>query len=121
MAASTIRVRGLREMQRDFRKMEGDLAKETRKGLKEAAEPVRKEAQALFEHINARSAAGYRVVSRARGVSVEQRYRRTTGKRPDYGRRQMGRALIPALEAKADDVVKGIEKVFDQLAGRNGF
>ena len=121
MAASTVRVRGLRELQRDFRKMSKDLSKEVRDGLREAAEPVRQEASTLFSPISADSAAGYKVRVRQRGVAVEQSRRRTTGKRPDFGRLQMGRALIPALENRADEVVKGVEKVLDKLAGSNGF
>ncbi len=121
MAAGTIRVKGLRELQRDFRKMGGVLPKEMREGLREAAEPVRREATALFSPVNADSAASYRVRVRARGVSVEQSKRRTTGMRPDYGRLQMGRALLPALEARANDVVRRLEQMLDELAGNNGF
>lgn len=121
MAASTVRVRGLREMQRDFRRMSGDLRDESREALREAAEPVRREAQALFAPISAESAAGYRVRVRARGVSVEQSLRRTTGLRPDFGRRQMGRALIPALERRQAEVIRGLERMLDRLAGNNGF
>lgn len=121
MAASTVRVRGLRELQRDFRKMSGDLSKEVRQGLREAAEPVRQEAAALFASVSADSAAGYKVRVRQRGVAVEQSRRRTTGLRPDYGRLQMGRALIPALERRQGEVIKGVEKTLDRLAGANGF
>jgi hypothetical protein len=119
--AGTVRVKGLRELQQDFRKMEGSLRKEVREGLREAAEPVRKQAQALFEPINADSAAGYRVRVRARGVAVEQSRRRTTGRRPDYGRRQMGRALIPALNARQGEVISSLDKMLGRLAGENGF
>lgn len=121
MAASTVRVKGLRELQRDFRKMSKDLSKEVRDGLREGAEPVRQEAAALFSPISADSAAGYKVRVRQRGVAVEQSRRRTTGKRRDYGRLQMGRALIPGLEAKQGEVIRGVEKVLDKLAGSNGF
>ena len=121
MATGTVRVKGLRELQRDFRKMEGVLSKELREGLRAAAEPVRREAQALFESVSADSAAGYKVRVRARGVAVEQSRRRTTGLRRDYGRLQMARALIPALDRKTDDVIDGVDKVLGKLAGDNGF
>jgi len=121
MATSTVRVQGLRELQRDFRKLSKDLSKEVREELKKAAEPVRKEAADLFSGISADSASGYRVAVRARGVSVEQRRRRTTGLRPDYGRLQMRRALLPALDAKQDEVVKGLDHMLGRLAGDHGF
>lgn len=101
--------------------MGGDLPKEARKSLREAAEPVRQEAQDLFSRISAESAAGYRVRVRARGVAVEQSRKRTTGRRPDFGRRQMGVALIPALEKRSNEVVRGLEKMLDDLSGSNGF
>lgn len=121
MAAGTVRVRGLRELQRDFKRMSKDLSKEVRDGLRKAAEPVREEATQLFERYDAASASGYRVRVRARGVSVEQSRRRTTGQHPEFGALQMRRALLPALERKQDDVVKGVDEVLGQLAGENGF
>jgi hypothetical protein len=33
----------------------------------------------------------------------------------------MGRALIPALDAKQGEVIKGLDKVLGRLAGDNGF
>jgi hypothetical protein len=121
MAAQTIRVEGLAELQRDFRRIAKDLAKEVREELRKAAEPVRREAQALFSPVSADSAAAYKVRVRQRGVAVEQSKRRVTGLRPDYGRLQMGRALIPALERKADGVVDDLGEMLDKLADRNGF
>jgi hypothetical protein len=101
--------------------MGGDLPKEVRRELKEAAEPVRLEAQRLFAPVSARSAAGYRVRVRSRGVAVEQSKRRTTGKHPEFGRMQIGRALIPALERKSDDVEDALAGMIDRLAARNEF
>lgn len=121
MAAGTVRVKGLKELQRDFRKLDRETAKEVRQGLREAAEPVRQEAQALFSSIDASSAAGYKVRVRQRGVAVEQSRRRKTGKRPDYGSLQMRRALLPALGRRQDEVIKGVDKTLGKLAGENGF
>lgn len=121
MAAGTVRVKGLRELQRDFRKMSKEVSKEIRDGLKEAAESVRAEASSLFSGVDAKSAAGYKVRARARGVAVEQSRRRTTGAHPQYGAMQMRVALLPALERKEGEVAKGVERVLDKLAGENGF
>jgi hypothetical protein len=121
MAAQTIKVEGLAELQRDFRKIAKDLAKEVREELRKAAEPVRQEAQALFSPVSADSAAAYKVRVRQRGVAVEQSKRRVTGLRPDYGRLQMGRAMIPALERKADGVRDSLGDMLEKLADKNGF
>jgi len=76
---ATVRVKGLRELQSAFRKMDNDLKKELRSELKEAGQIVQREATSLFSGVDARSAAGYKVRVRARGVAVEQSLPRTTG------------------------------------------
>lgn len=115
MAEATVNVRGLKELQRDLRKANGEVAKQVRDELRAAAEPVRAQAQTLFSGVDERSASGYRVAVRARGVAVEQKLRRSTGLRPDFGQLQMRRALIPALEAKTADVEKGLLDMLDRL------
>lgn len=119
--AGTVRVKGLRELQRDFRKMSKDLTRELRSELKEVGNIVRDESRQRFSDIDARSAGGYRTVVRARGVAVEQRLGRTTGLRPDYGALQMRHALMPALDAKQGEVVDRLDRMLDKLAGHNGF
>lgn len=121
MAASAVHVRGLQELQRDFRKMRGDLKSETRDALKKAAEPVREEAADLFQGIDARSASGYKVRVRGKGVVVQQSRRGRKYKRPNYTRMQLGIALYPALDRRRDDVIEGLGEMIDQLAGANGF
>jgi hypothetical protein len=121
MAAQTVVVTGLKETRRALSRVDKDSAKVLRKALKDSAEPVRSLAAEILSPIAARSAAGYRVVVRARGVAVEQRLRRTTGKRPDFAALQMRKALLPALMSKEDDVINGVERALDMLAARNGF
>jgi hypothetical protein len=121
MAAQTVRVTGLKETRRALNRVDKDSAKELRKALKDAAEPVRAAAASLFAPVSPRSAAGYRVAVRARGVAVEQRLGRTTGQHPEFGARQMREALLPALLSKEGDVVDGVERALDMLVARNGF
>lgn len=45
-----VQVRGLAELQKAFKRIGGDLSKNTRKALKEIAEPVRSKAQANIQH-----------------------------------------------------------------------
>lgn len=122
MASSTIRVRGLRELQRDFKKMSGDLSKEVDRELKEAAGIVAEEARSLFSSYDSRSASGFRPRVKGFGRAfVEQSRRRTTGKRPDYGALQMRRALLPALGSKQAEVIERLDKMLGRLGDDNGF
>lgn len=121
MAVETVRVHGLRELNRSLKDMEKDVAKEVRRGLKEAAVPVKVDAARLFAPVSAKSAAGYRVANRQRGVAVEQRLGRTTGQHPEFGVQQMVQALLPALAMNEERVIEGVERVLDRLADREGF
>lgn len=118
---STVRVTGLRELQAAFRKMDKELSKELRDNLREAGKIVQQEATSLFSGVDARSAAGYKVRVRAKGVAVEQSLGRTTGQHAQYGALQMKRALTPALEAKESAVVDRLEQMLDTIGNRAGF
>lgn len=119
--AAKIVVHGQRETSAAFRACGGDLNRRYRGWLRDAGEPVRSEASALFSAVDARSAAGYRVKVRARGVAVEQTLRRTTGEHGGYGALQMRLALIPALDANENRVVEVLERGVDGIARAHGF
>lgn len=114
--AATVRVEGLRELQAALRKAEGDLDKGLRKSLLEAGRVVREEATGLFSSVDGRSAAGYRVRVRGRGVAVEQSLSRTTGQHAQYGALQMRTALVPALDSKHDEVIEKVDEMLGQIA-----
>jgi hypothetical protein len=120
--AGTVRVRGLKELHRDFKKMSKELGKEVDRELKAAAAPVREDAASRFQGYSPRSASGYRVRSRGFGqVAVQQSRRKTTGQRPDFGSLQMRRALLPALYAKEDEVHRAIDRMLGRWGGEYGF
>jgi hypothetical protein len=122
VATATVRVEGLDQLVRDFRKLEGGLAKEVRDELGEAGKIVAVDARARFEGIQPRSAASMRMRLRgAATVVVEQRRGKTTGKRGDFGSLQMRRAFVPALESKSPEVVRHLEQMLDRLGRRAGF
>lgn len=100
---------------RAVNKADKETKKLIRGRLKEVGEIVRAEGASRFSGIDAGSASGFKVRVRARGVAVEQSRKRVTGKRGDYGALQMRRALVPALEAKRDDVVKEMEKAVEEV------
>jgi hypothetical protein len=119
--AGPVKVKGLRELVSALRKADKRLAKDLRKGLREAAVIVQRDAAERFASIDARSAAGFRPRVRGPRAAVEQRLRRTTGQHPDFGALQMRRALMPALDAKAGEVEKKLEDILDRLGNKAGF
>jgi hypothetical protein len=121
VATGTVRVHGLRELNKAFRNVEKDLRKELREELRGVGRIVANEAAGLFAPIDPGSASGFKVRVRQRGVAVEQSKRRTTGAHPEYGGLQMRKALLPALERKEPEVVRGLEGMLDRLGRGNGF
>jgi hypothetical protein len=116
VAQGAIRVHGLREFQRALAKADPELRKQVRDTFKDVGDIVAREGRARFVDIDVGSASGFRPVVRQRGVAVEQRRRRTTGRRGDYGALQMRRALIPALQANEERIVDEFEKALDKVA-----
>lgn len=86
--------------------------------LRKAAGLVRDEAQSRFMEYNEKAAEGYRVVMRARGIDVEQKYRRVTGKRPDFGVLQMREALLPSLKDHEESTYALVEAALLALENR---
>lgn len=121
----TLRVHGLREFIVAADEAGGETKKAVREALRESAEPVLVGARLRLTGGAARSpsiaktAAGLRIVVRRTGiVSVEQKLRRTTGQHPEFGRLQMRRALIPALQANESRVVGDMEDAMERVVNR---
>lgn len=120
MAAATIRVKGLRETQRAFRKVDKGLAKEMRDAGKAAAEPVAAEARSRISRFSGASVDTIRPRAAVGGAYVTQNARKVTGLRGDFGRLQMG-YLIDALESKRDEAERIYEGGLDRLTRSAGF
>lgn len=117
----TVRVEGLAQLLRATDAAGKETKKLVRDELRKAAVPVRDEAARKFEEFSPRSASRYGISVRKVGtVSVEQRLRRTTGARPDFGSLQMRKALVPALDDKSDEVLDALDEALDRLADRWG-
>lgn len=101
--------------------MSGALGPTLTAALKEAAEPVRREAQSLVsQYAGAKtSTIGPRVTTS--GVYVTQRARKKTGLRADFGALQMVKGFIPALEHNVDEVEDGAERALDTIEHLGGF
>lgn len=120
MAAATIRVHGLREVNAAFGKIDKQLRKELGNDLKKAAEPVVQEARIRETWAGAKIGT-IRAKRSGLRVFVEQSARKVTGLRGDYGALQMRKALTPALEDKADAVFNDVERVLNEYANSAGF
>lgn len=116
MPAETLRVTGLTTFIRACDRAGPDTKKEVRSAFRDVGDDVKAEATRLFDRIDERSAAGYRVSVRQTGVSVYQSIRKTTGLRPDYGALQMRKGLLPALAAKETATEARLEKAMDRVA-----
>lgn len=111
----TLVVKGYRDFVRACDRAGKETKLAVRSELKQGGDIVRREAERRFAPYDARTAAGYRVVVRLRGVAVEQSIRKTTGERPNYGARQMVKALVPARNAKESDVERSFSKATDRI------
>lgn len=92
-----------------------------REELRKAAEPVRDDATRLFlTRITPRTqATRYGISVRRTGVvAVEQRKRRTTGKRPDFGGLQMREALVPSLNNNQAEVLAHLDRAIEKMSQR---
>ena len=124
MATTTVRVRGLAQLQRDLRRATPTLYTDLRGELRGIASIVSEEARRRLAQLSptpTRSVSGIRPRVRTNAAVAEQARRKTTGKRADWGSRQMQYALSPALDAKEAEVVVRLERMLDNLGRDLGF
>lgn len=112
----SLRVRGYREFLRATNRAEKESKAFVRDNFKDVGEVVRKPAAKDLGELSPKSAAGLRTVVRVRGVTVEQSLRKVTGKRPDWGKTQMRKILIPNLEEHEREIEKAMETAIDRIA-----
>ena len=119
MATGTIQVTGYREVMTKL----GRVSKESRvvltAALREAAWPVQSDTTSRISRYREVGPVGISV--RAGGVSVEQKAKKVTGKRPDFGALQMVKGFIPALEDNRDETLLGVQYALDALIHKEGF
>lgn len=113
---ATLSVKGYRELMRAYQQADRDSRKELRAALKHAGEIVQRDAARFISPISSRTAAGYKIRVRQRGVAVEQSLRKTTGAHPEWGSYQMRHALLPALMVNEDEVERRMEAALDIVA-----
>jgi hypothetical protein len=115
MPSGAVRLEGARELVRACDHAGKEIKRELRRELREGGRIVATEVERRLAPYSTRSAAGVGVSVRQRGVSVVQRLRKTTGKRPDWGTFQFKTGFLPGLESKRDEVERHIEGMLDRL------
>lgn len=113
--ANEIIVQGYREFLRACEAAPPLLRREIRGTYREVGDIVKKDAREKLSDLSRKSADGYRTYVRTRGIEVEQSLRKTTGLRPDWGKTQMRKALIPALDEKEPEVVAAFEAATEEI------
>lgn len=122
--SAVIEYEGLHELVQALRTVESSILPQLVKDMRQVGDVVRDEARRRFEHVSAKTAAGFDTRVRLGSgalVVVGQSLRKTSGKRPDYGARQMRDALLPARAAKHDEAVSILEAGAGRLLHDHGF
>ena len=124
----SVRISGLAELNRAFRKMSGDLDKELKAALKKAAEPVETRAEALALGRIRNMPRSPRWADMRIGVSgkatvymVPRAKRRGGSGRPNLKSLLLDQSMDPALMEKQGEVVEEVGQMIDRLAGASGF
>jgi hypothetical protein len=117
---TTVRVKGLREVQRAFRQVDKSLGQDFKDELKKAGEPVARSAAAKLTRWRGAS-TNVKVHVLGKGVYVRQQKRKVTGLRGDFGALQMRSAFIPALMENEDRIEREVEEALDRFINRAGF
>lgn len=120
----TLRVEGLRELQRAFAVADKTLSRDLRSRLRDVAEPVRSQAESLAVsrirnvgipwsrmRVGVTRASVY-VAPRERGVASRANVRR---RRPNLATLLMDRAMDPALDANQERIASGMGQLLDEV------
>jgi hypothetical protein len=122
----SVRVEGLKDLQRAFKQLDGGLAGEIRSTLHKIAAPVAAEAsqRASAEITNMTPAwAAMKTGATMRGAYIAPGVRRQGGgsPRPNLSRLLLARAMLPAVENRRADIERGLERMLDRLGSSAGF
>ncbi len=119
----TLRVEGLRDLQRAFKAADVATHRELRAKLKEVAEPVRADAEQLAKSGIPRIGLPWsqmRVGVTTTSVYVAPRQRGVRGRdqrlrRPNLANLLLGRSMLPALQKNEPRVLAGMQDVLESV------
>jgi hypothetical protein len=104
MAGPTARLDGYTRLLGALKDAPKAIEKELRAEFRAVGQILAGEWSKRFSKYSEKTAAGLKPYVRARGLEVDQTLQKTTGLRPDWGRRQMAVGL-QALDDKTDDII----------------
>lgn len=124
VTGDTLRVKGLRDLQRAFAVADKDVAKGFRKSLRDSADPVQRDAEVLaMTRIDRMTIpwAQMRIGVTKTGVYVAPKKRAARGRgnlrrRPNLADLMMGRSMLPALDRNQADVVRNVEGLLADMS-----
>jgi DNA-binding Lrp family transcriptional regulator len=121
----TVTIRGLRELQRDLRRANKDIAGELKDALSKVGEPVRvlaeSNAASEISHIGPRWSR-MRLGVTTKVVYIAPKSRRRGGPpRANLAALLRDKAMEPALESETGHVVAAIEDMLDTFGTTHGF
>lgn len=118
--AATVRLNGLQQVNRAFKRIETSLVDEVKDELRKLAEPVAADARGRIGRYAGASTSTIKPYPTMKGVVVRQAQRKKTGNHPNFGALQMGH-LIGALEDHETEIVNEVEDLMDWLGRKEGF
>jgi hypothetical protein len=83
--------------------------------IRRSALPIAADARDRAQNWGAPTVAGIAAGSRAGQAVIRQRKGKTTGRRPDFGARQMAMALMPAAVAGMDQVTRAADSELKRI------
>ena len=114
MAATGVKVKGLRELHRALKNADQETKKQLERELRDAGDIVRDRAGMKFGNPGLRtSTAGFGRVKVTR--------RRSRHLRGDFGSLLMRRSLLPALAETEPQVIEAVEGMLDRVGRKEGF
>lgn len=111
----TLIVRNWSQLLRGINTLDKESKKALRDTLKQAGRAVQVDSQIRLARYAPRSAASIKTSVQVRGVRVYQARRKTTGRRGDFGRLQMKKALVPALRDNEATTARLLERALNQV------
>lgn len=118
MAKETLVVEGYADLIKGLRGYDRKFKAKARQAFRNVGEHVRADAASTAAPVNTKTAAGYKVAVKQRGVEVYQSVQKTTGRHPEYGAFQMIHILRPAQIRKAPEAEREIEQALDTLTAQ---
>ena len=115
MPSPTARVHGYTQLLLALKQAPKAVEKALRAEFRAVGQIVAQEWSQRFAKYSERTAAGLKPYTRLRGVEVDQTLSKTTGLRPDWGRRQMAVGL-QVLDDEHDQIVEGIDQTITAAA-----